>query len=343
MSIFTAAIVGGTGFTGGELARLLMSHPSIRLDAITSRSSAGEPIHRAHPNLRGCSDLIFTPPAELGEYDVLFLCMPHGVAANEIDQHRARARIVVDLSADFRLSDPAAHERWYGASHPAPAALGAAVYGLPELTRERLRSATLISGVGCNATAMNIALKPLAEAGLIERALCDIKVGSSEAGAESNAGSHHPIRARATRTYSPAGHRHLGEVEQALGPIPIDATVTAIDMVRGVLCAAHVTPTKPLAMKDLWKLYRAAYADEPFVRIVCERTGLHRLPDPRVLVGSNFADIGFAIDERSGRVIVLSAIDNLMKGAAGTALQAMNLALGLDERAGLTFPGLHPA
>lgn len=337
-----AAIIGASGYTGGELARLLLGHPGIELTGVTSRSLVGQPLHRVHPNLRGHSELTFIVPDEVGECEVVFLCMPHGEAAPAARSWLERGAIVVDLSADFRLRDPDAYPRWYGADHPAPDLLGRAAYGLPELGRESLRGARLISGVGCNATAMNLALLPLARAGLVRRVIADIKVGSSEGGAEPNAGSHHPVRSRAVRTYSTGGHRHLAEVEQALGLADIDATITSIEMVRGVLCTAHVEPTDRVEMKDLWRLYRAAYAAEPFVRIVCERGGLHRLPDPRVVAGSNHADVGFAIDERSGRIVALCAIDNLMKGAAGSAVQAMNVALGLPESAGLGFPGIFP-
>jgi len=337
-----AAIVGAAGYTGGELLRLLHDHPRVRPAQATSRRLAGQTVHRAHPNLRGLTDLAFIAPDELEACDVAFLCMPHGEAASSIDRWLDMAPLVVDLSADFRLRDAKAYREWYGATHPNPGALDGAVYGLPEVSRAMLPGARLVSGVGCNATAMILAMLPLARAGLIERAVCDIKVGSSEAGASATDASHHPERSGAVRTYSPAGHRHAAEVEQELGDFPLDVTVTAIEMVRGVLCTAHITPTRSLAMKDLWRLYREAYADEPFVRLVAERAGLHRLPDPKILAGSNFADVGFAVDERSGRIVALCAIDNLVKGAAGSAVQAMNLALGFDERDGLGFPGLHP-
>ncbi len=340
---FTASIVGGSGFAGGELLRLLLGHPEAAIGQVSSRGSAGQPVARTHPNLRGHVDRMFCVPEEIEACDVLFLCMPHGRAAAEIDRWRSRAGLVVDLSADFRLRDAVAYRRWYETEHAAPEVLAEAVYGLPELTRERLAGAKLVSGVGCNATAMTLALRPLADAGLIRRAICDVKVGSSEAGASPGPGSHHPVRARTARTYSPSGHRHLAEVQQSLGEIDVDATITAIDMVRGVLCTAHVEPTREVELKELWKLYRGAYSDEPFVRIVSERGGANRYPDPRVLVGSNHADVGFAIDERSGRIVALCAIDNLVKGAAGSAIQSMNVALGLPETAGLNFPGLHPA
>jgi len=335
-------IVGGSGYTGGELLRLLLDHPNVTVEAITSRQRVGEPVHRAHPNLRRRTDLKFTAPDDIAALDVLFLCMPHGRSAPEIERWTALAPTVIDLSADFRLRDPAFYELWYGEAHPATGVLESAVYGLPELNRERLRGASLISGVGCNATAMILALKPLADAGLIERVIADVKVGSSEAGAEASAGSHHPERAGAVRHYAPAGHRHAAEVHQAFGEIALDVSVTAVEMVRGAVCTAHVIPTERRDAKALWKLYRAAYGDEPFVRIVRERGGLHRLPDAKILAGSNYADVGFDIDERSGRIVSICAIDNLMKGAAGTAVQSMNVALELDETAGLTFPGLHP-
>lgn len=337
------SIVGGSGYTGGELLRLLVAHPEAEIAQVSSRSLAGNPVSRTHPNLRGYVAHNFVSPEEIEACDVVFLCMPHGEASRQIDRWREVAPLVVDLSADFRIKDPDAYQRWYGEAHPNVNALDGAVYGLPEITRGQLSGARLISGVGCNATAMNLALLPLASAGLIKRVIADIKVGSSEAGAEASAGSHHPVRARTARTYSPFGHRHLAEVEQAFGAIEIDATITAIDMVRGVLCTAHVEPTRPVEQKELWKIYRGAYGDEPFVRIVAERSGANRFPDPRVLVGSNHADVGFAVDERSGRIVALSAIDNLVKGAAGSAIQAMNVALGFEETQGLNFPGLHPA
>lgn len=337
------SIIGGSGYTGGELLRILLAHPECEIGQVSSRSLVGEPVARTHPNLRGHLAHSFCAPDDIQACDVLFLCMPHGQAGAQIDRWRPVAPLIVDLSADFRIKDPEAYQRWYAQPHPNIAALDGAVYGLPEISRRQLPGARLISGVGCNATAMNLALLPLARAGLIRRAIADIKVGSSEAGAEPGPGSHHPVRSRAARTYSPSGHRHLAEVEQALGEIDLDATITAIEMVRGVLCTAHVEPTRPVDTKELWKLYRSAYADEPFVRIVAERTGANRFPDPRVLVGSNHADVGFAIDERSGRIVALCAIDNLVKGAAGSAVQSMNVALGFDERLGLGFPGLHPA
>jgi len=337
------SIIGGSGYTGGELLRLLLMHPQTRVAQVSSRSHKGQPVHRSHPNLRGHFDIRYCLPDEVEPCDVLFLCMPHGHAAGEIERWRAISPLVIDLSADFRLRDPDTYQAWYGSPHPSPAFLPEAVYGLPEIARDRLGGASLISGVGCNATAMTLALLPLARGGYIKSAIADLKVGSSQAGAMPGAGAHHPVRARTARTYSPFGHRHLAEVFQSLGDLDLDATVTAIDMVRGVLCTAHIEPTRAMGTKELWNIYRNAYKDEPFVRIVADRSGPNKFPDPRVVVGSNHADVGFAVDERSGRIIALCAIDNLVKGASGSALQSMNIALGFPETQGLTFPGLHPA
>lgn len=342
-----ASVVGGTGYTGGELVRLILGHPEFELGQVTSRGDAGRPVHLRHPNLRAHGAGSYVEPGDLAPCDVVFLCMPHGRAAAEIDRYMGLARLVVDLSSDFRLDDPGQYQRWYGEAHPREDLLGTAVYGLAEVSRRELgelreRGRGLVSGVGCNATAMVLALLPLARAGLIESAVCDVKAGSSEAGASPTAGSHHPERAGVVRTYSPWGHRHLGEVARVLGPIEVDATISAVGMVRGVMCTSHVRTTRRVDDRELWGVYREAYEGEPFVRIVRDRSGPHRLPNPSVVVGSNHADVGFAVDEASGRIVAMCALDNLVKGAAGSAVQAANLALGLDERLGLGFPGLHP-
>lgn len=340
-----AAIVGGAGYVGGELLRLLLTHPGVEVRQVTSRRHAGLYVHTVHPNLRGLTDLRFIPPESLKPTEVLFLALPHGEAARAIERYASLAEHLIDTSPDFRLRDAAAYERWYGEAHPAPAWLPRFVYGLPERYRSALRQTRLASGVGCNAAAMILALGPLADAGCLARAVLDLKVGSSEGGATPTPGSHHPERSGAVRVYSTFSHRHLAEVEQALGPLSLQVTATAIEMVRGVHLTAHcdLTPGAPLRrLADLWDLYRERYAAEPFIRLVAGRRGLYRYPEPKILAGTNFCDIGFAFDERSGRVLVFAALDNLMKGAAGSAVQSMNLMLGFDEREGLTFPGLHP-
>jgi N-acetyl-gamma-glutamyl-phosphate/LysW-gamma-L-alpha-aminoadipyl-6-phosphate reductase len=199
--------------------------------------------------------------------------------------------------------------------------------------------------VGCNATACNLALLPLVKAGLIEldqQVILELKVGSSEGGAEGNAGTHHPERSGVIRTFSAYGHRHTGEVIQELGLKNVSLTMTSVDLVRGVLATAHATVKTGVTTKDLWKAYRNVAAENPFLRIVKEQRGLYRVPEPKVLAGSNYADLGFDLDESNGHIVSICAIDNLMKGAAGTAVQCMNLMLGFDETLGLKFSGLHP-
>lgn len=333
-----ASIIGASGYVGGELARLLLSHPEVELAQVTSERLAGKPFTSTHPNLRGHTALQYVPSDKVEPCDVLFLALPHGEAARRIEQFAALAPRIIDCSADFRLRDADAYERWYNAPHPAPEWLGKFVYGLPELHREELRAASYVSGVGCNATATNLALLPLARAGLLDAAsnvIVEVKVGSSEGGASSSDSSHHPERSHAVRSFAPTGHRHTAEVEQELGLERVHLSITSIELVRGALATAHIFPKNSLAEKDLWRAYRQAYNAEPFVRIVRERQGTYRLPEPKILAGSNYADVGFALDEATGRVVSICAIDNLMKGAAGTAVQCMNLMCGFDERAGL--------
>ena len=339
------SIVGGSGYVGGELLRLLLFHPDVRIHQVTSASQAGRYVHVAHPNLRGVTDLAFTHPDRLEPCDLLFLALPHGEAGGQIARFAALAERIVDCSADFRLRDAAEYRRWYGADHPAAEWLSRFVYGLPELHRNALRGARYASGVGCNAAVTLLALQPLAQAGLLRQVVADVKVGSAEAGAQPTAGSHHPERSGAVRSYRPTGHRHQAEIQQELGDgFALAFSVTAVELVRGALVTAHAFLREALAERDLWQLYRTRYGAEPFVRLVRQKTGIHRLPEPKLLAGTNWCDVGFEVDAASAehRVVVVAALDNLMKGAAGSAVQAMNLMLGWEETTGLTFPGLHP-
>jgi len=343
--VIRAGIVGASGYTGGELLRLLLAHPQVEVTQVTSERHLGEYVHSLHPNLRKRTLLRFISRERVQPCDVLFLALPHGEAQKEIERYAALAPYVIDLSADFRLRDPALYQRWYGSEHLAPHWLSRFVYGLPELHREAMRSARYISGVGCNAAASILALLPLVRAGLLDLSrpvIVDVKAGSSEGGATPNAGSHHPERSGVIRTYAPTGHRHTAEVRQELGLEEVYLTITSVDVVRGALAAAHAFTRPGVTEKDLWRVYRAWASAEPFVRIVKEKGGVHRVPDPKILAGSNYVDVGFELDAETGRVVALAAIDNLMKGASGSAVQAMNLMLGLEETTGLEFPGLHP-
>ena len=341
----TVSILGGSGYGGGEALRLLLGHPQVRVCQVTSRSHVGEYVYQVHPNLRKRTQLRFTDPAEIEPVDVLFLALPHGEAQLQIDRYAGLAGRIIDLSADFRLRDAALYEQWYGRKHAAPEWLDRFVYGLPELHRTELAGAGYVSGVGCNATAGNLALLPLVKAGLVDPEapiVIEVKVGSSEGGAEGNPGSHHPERASVVRTFSGFGHRHTAEVIQETGLRRVSLTMTSVDLVRGVLATAHARVKAGVTTRDLWRAYRAVANENPFLRVVKEQRGIYRVPEPKVLAGSNYADLGFELDEDSGHVVAMCAIDNLMKGAAGSAVQSMNLAMGWDETAGLEFAGLHP-
>jgi [amino group carrier protein]-6-phospho-L-2-aminoadipate/5-phospho-L-glutamate reductase len=345
--VIKVGVVGAGGYAGGELLRLLLTHPEVGEVLAGSESLTGKPVTSAHPNLRKRTDLQFVAYDAVKDVDVIFLSLPNG--AHRASEFEGRAKLVIDLSSDHRLRDPEDYETWYGAPHPHPDALGRWTYGIPELHRTDLKGATRVTGAGCNATATILALLPLFAADVVDRSrpvTVECKVGSSEGGREPGEDSHHPERVGVVRSFSPVGHRHTAEAEQELalgGERPrVDLSVTAVELVRGVLATAHIPVSRPLEDKDLWKIYRERYGSEPFVRIVKERTGIWRNPEPKLLAGTNFADVGFAADPRGDRVVALCAIDNLVKGAAGNGVQAMNVAFGFDETAGLGFVGLHP-
>ena len=339
---YTASVVGGSGFTGGELLRLLFGHPNFDVVQATSRSYGNKTVGSVHPNLRG-TELRFSDPEDLESVDVLFSCTPHGVSMEHIDAFRAAADTVVDLSADFRLDTEAEYDEWYD-GHDRPELLAESEYALPELNRESLPGAELIASGGCNATAAILGLKPLFDAGVLsgdERIVVDVKVGSSEGGAGGGEASSHPERSGVVRPYAPTGHRHEAEIEAFLGT-QVSFSAHAVDMTRGASATCHVYPDGPVSKADLWKAYRGSYAEEPFVRIVSGGSGVYRYPEPKSVAGSNYAEVGFELDPRNGRVVVFSAIDNMMKGSAGQAVHAANVALELEETAGLQFTGMHP-
>ena len=341
----TVSILGGSGYGGGELLRLLLAHPCVEVKQVTSRSHLGEYVYQVHPNLRKRTQLRFSDPSALEPVDVLFLAQPHGQAQHQIEEYSKVAQKIIDLSADFRLRDVALYEKWYGEKHASPDWLSKFVYGLPELHRAEMATASYISGVGCNATASNLALLPLVKADLLDSSspiFIEIKVGSSESGAEGNAGSHHSERANVIRTFSAFGHRHTAEVIQEMGLSQVSLTMTAVDLVRGVLATVHGTVKQGVSTKDLWKAYRAVASENPFLRVVKEQRGIYRVPEPKILAGTNYADLGFELDESNGHIVAICAIDNLMKGASGSAVQCMNLMMGWEETTGLEFIGLHP-
>ena len=344
MADLSAGVVGASGFTGGELLRLLAAHPEFEIEQATSRSYDGKSVGSVHPNLRGTHpDLRFSDPEELASVDVLFTATPHGVSMEQIDRFRDAAETVVDLSADFRLDTEAEYEEWYD-GHSRPELLEESVYALPEINREALPGADLIASGGCNATATILGLHPLIEAGVLdgsEQVVVDVKVGSSEGGAGGGDASSHPERSGVVRPYAPTGHRHEAEIESFLG-LDVAFTCHAVDMIRGASATAHVFPNGPVSKGDLWKAYRGAYEDEPFMRMAAGGSGVYSYPEPKAVAGTNYGEVGFELDPSNKRVVVFSAIDNMMKGSAGQAVHAANVALGVEETAGLEFQGLHP-
>lgn len=339
------SIVGGSGYAGGELLRLLLGHPMVEVAQVTSESHMGEFVYQQHPNLRKRTTLKFSSRAVLDPCDLLFLALPHGESQKHISAYSNLAPKIIDLAADFRLRDAALYKKYYIDDHAASDWLDRFVYGLPEIHREQLRAASYISGVGCNATASILALLGPIKAGLLDLGrpiIVDIKVGSSEGGQTPNPGSHHPERANIIRTFSAYGHRHTAEVMQELSLSNIHLTMTSVDLVRGALAAAHAFVKSGVTEKDLWRAYRNLGDVEPFARVVKDKRGIYRVPEPKILAGSNYFDLGFDLDPETGRVVCMAAIDNLMKGASGSAVQSMNLCLGFDEGLGLDFSGLHP-
>ncbi len=345
-------IIGASGYVGGELLRLLLLHPQVRVTVATSRRLSGDFLHRVHPNLRSMTKLKFTNPKPqeiIDACDLLFMATPHGTSAKIVPQFLETGLKIVDTSADFRLHNPDDYGKWYNLTHPCPELLGKAVYGLPELHREEIKKADLVACPGCMAIGAILALAPPVKEGKIEKdkIVVDTKVGSSGSGAKPSLATHHAERYGVVRPYKPAGHRHTAEIEQELGAlagdkVKISMSTHAVNMVRGILATCHAFLTSPWTIKDVWRCYRGFYDEEPFIRFVRESKGVFRFPDPKIVVGSNYCDIGFEVDDHANRLVVMSAIDNLVKGAAGTAVQCMNLMLGLDEQTGLEQPGLHP-
>ena len=337
-------LVGGGGYIGGELLRLLVGHPQLTLAQVSSQTHRGRPVTVAHPNLRGFVESRFVAPEELEPCDAVVVA--GGAADQTLEQARRLAPVVVDCGPDLRLRDPGHFRYWYGRDPGHPGLLSQAVYGLPEVSRDRLVGATLASGAGCSAVASILALLPVARSGwaLTHPTCVEARFGSSAGGARPTAASHHPERAGAVRVFAPEGHRHQAEVAQALGWEAGDLSYSgvALEMVRGISVSARCFLAEPLTERQVWAAFRSTFEGQPFVRIVAQRQGLHRQPDPRWVVGTNFCDVGFALDRSGRRLTVLAALDNLGKGGAGNALQTLNLMLGLDECSGLRFPGLHP-
>ncbi|MFF6773019.1 N-acetyl-gamma-glutamyl-phosphate reductase [Streptomyces sp. NPDC012637] len=336
------AVVGAAGYIGGELLRLLVGHPEVELAHAVSSRFPGKRVDGVHPNLRSATDLLFCSADEVEECDVVFLATPHRAAMTQMERWTGQAKQVFDLTGDFRLDDPEVFRRYYGTEHAAPHLLGEFVPGIPELYRDRLRTADLVSVPGCMAVAGVLALHPLAAEGLVEpEAQFDARTGSSGSGATAGEANLHAERSGAMRVFAPTGHRHEAEISRHLG-ISAAMTATGVEAVRGVQTICHATLRPGVDKSAVRRAFREHYRDEPFVRVVAHQRGTFRYPEPKILLGSNFCDVGFAVDEEAGRLVTIAALDNLMKGGAGNAVQCLNIRMGWPENLGLSFPGLHP-
>jgi N-acetyl-gamma-glutamyl-phosphate reductase len=341
MEAVPVAVVGASGYTGGELVRLLLGHPHVRLAGLYARRAAGETLSRVFPQFAGRFDAPILPfdadqVAEVAR--VVFCALPHGESAPLVRALYQRGRFVFDLSADLRLRDPGVYERWYG--QPADALCQDALYGLPELAERDLRGARLVAVPGCYPTAALLALAPLVRAGLVEPTglVVDAKSGTSGAGRSPSASTHFAEIGEGVRAYKVAGaHRHTPEIEQGLGSPGVLFTPHLLPMTRGILATCYALPTDPKRPAEAYRqALDTAYAGRPFITVV------ESPPDTSHVRGSNRAHVFATYDPRSQRVLAMAAIDNLIKGAAGQAIQCMNLALGLPETAGLEATGLFP-
>jgi len=335
-------IVGASGYGGGELLRLCLGHAGVEIVACTAKRAAGKPVAEVHPNLRGRTALACTdepPEAVAARADLVFVALPTKEAGGAAAAVRRAGARVIDLSGGFRLRDPAAHRAFYEEEPPAPELRGQFVYGLTEQARPRLREATAVANPGCFATAAVLALLPLAGAGLLTGpVIVDGKTGSSGAGADPLPTTHHPARAQGFWTYRPLVHQHTPEIAQALadgGARDVDLTFVphSAPFVRGIFATAYATVPAAAAAR-VPGLYAERYAGEPFVRVVPGS------PDVNVVAGSNFADVSVTV--RGTRVVAFCALDNLVKGAAGQAVQNLNVMCGFPETQGLEFPGMLP-
>lgn len=338
-------IVGGTGYTGVELLRILAGHPEVTVKVVTSRTDAGTRVDALYPSLRKHCDAVFSAPDvdALAQCDVVFFATPNGAAMLMAEALLARGVKVIDLSADFRLQDAEVWSRWYGMEHACPALIRQAVYGLPEVNRDAIRQAQLIACPGCYPTAVQLGLLPLLEQGWVDRdhLIADVKSGVSGAGRKAELSSLMSETGESFKAYGVAGHRHLPEIIQGLSriaghPVALTFVPHLTPMIRGI----HATLYGQLnaAAGDLQAWYQQRYDDEPFVDVL--PPGAH--PDTRNVRGSNNCQIAIHQPQGGDTVVVLSVIDNLVKGASGQAVQAMNLMLGFDETLALDKPALYP-
>lgn len=345
MKPLKVGIVGATGYTGSELVRLLHTHPAANIEIITSRSKEGVPFSSIHPAFHGIEDRKLESKEALRErdLDLIFLALPHRVSMQAVADLGLDGPKIIDLSGDFRLRSAEVYHSWYGTEHVAPELLEQAVFGLPELHRDRIREAKLVANPGCYPTASILTLYPLIKHGLIKTKgiVVDAKSGVTGAGAKAKDSTHFPSVHGNFSAYGLLNHRHTPEIEQELSGVTDEEvqllfTPHLLPVDRGILATVYAEPVEGVSASDIDEAYRATWGDEPFVRLVKQP------PSIKGVRGSNFIDIYSSFDPRTGRVLALGVIDNLVKGAAGQAVQNMNLMFGLDETLGLTQGPIDP-
>ncbi len=342
------AIVGSSGYTGGELMRLLLNHTRVAVTTITSEKSAGKPITSIFPHLAALTSLVCEPldPDTIAKKsDFVFLALPHVTSQEAAFRFHKLGKKVVDLSADYRFSDPSVYATWYEHTHQYPELLKEAVYGLPELHRDKIKKASLTANPGCYPTSAILGLAPLMQKGRVDLGsiIIDSKSGVSGAGRSPSLAHHYPEVNEGFMAYKVGTHRHMPEIEQELSSlagkqITLSFTPHLVPMNRGILTTSYAMQISPADTDQLHALYREFYKDAPFVRLL----PVGQFPNVRNVRGSNFCDIGVYADPRTGRAVVVTAIDNLVKGASGQAIQNMNLMMGFDEAEGLRFAGVFP-
>ena len=341
-------IIGASGYTGAELLRLLDQHPEVGVGYITAHTYAGKNVDELYPHLHRYAGLAFREldfDAALAQAELHFVALPHGQSMRVVPRLMEAGAKVVDLSADYRLSDPEVYRRWYGLGHTSPHLLGEAVYGLPELNGEAIGRARLVAVPGCYPTAVLLALAPLAEAGWLggEGVIVDAKSGVSGAGRTLSLGTHFAQAAESVKPYNVGAHRHTPEMEEALSSragreVSLTFTPHLVPMSRGILATCYVRVGRGVSPRDVASLYAGFYAGAPFVVLL----GEGRFPESKAVSGSNYCHLGWSLDTGKQVLTVASAIDNLVKGASGQAVQCMNLMQGWDETAGLEALGIFP-
>lgn len=346
---FKAAVIGGSGYGGGEIIRRLALHPDVELCRVASIDFVGEPVSAAHPNLEGRTDLVFenleAKDAAAG-MDVVLLGLPHKISAHKVPEILETGAKIVDLSGDFRLTDVKAYEHFYKTEHPCPELLDRFAYGLPELNREQIHAKGLVASAGCFATTIELGLLPLAKRGWLEGQIDVVAItGSSGSGVRASAGTHHPVRAMNLKTYKTLVHQHTPEIHEALASaggkdVSLQFVPVSAPLSRGLFASSFVRVDASLDPDQIRAAFTEQYASERFVRVP-----KGRLPEVAAVSGSNYAEVGVVVGEIvDGKRVVtcISALDNLIKGGAGQGVQNMNVVLGLDEAASLEDPGSWP-